>query len=63
MIVSFGKYRGQSIMDTPIHHVLWLIGQAWFAVRYPDLYPIARDRALKHLQAEVGAEERGEDLV
>ena len=63
MIVPFGKYRGLSITDTPIHHVLWLIGQAWFAARYPELYHIARDRALKHLQAEVTAEERGEDLV
>ena len=33
------------------------------AARYPDLYPIARDRALKHLQAEVVAEERDEDLI
>ena len=63
MIVSFGKFRGQSITDTPIHHVLWLIGQAWFGARYPVLYPIARDRALKHLQDEVAAEERGEYLV
>ena len=63
MIVTFGKYRGYSIADTPMHHVLWLIGQAWFAARYPGLYHIARARALKHLQAEVAAEERGEDLV
>lgn len=64
-ILRFGRWRGQPIGSVPIDYVLWLLGQRWFAARWPELYPAARDLALKHFTAEVARERRhwADDLV
>ncbi len=56
-LLRFGCWRGRHIGDIPIGYVLWLLGQCWFSARWPELYPAARHRAMKHFAAEI-AEER-----
>lgn len=74
-VLRFGSYRGKSLKggtidSVPIHYCLWLLGQRWFRQKYPELYPMARRRAMQQFEAEIAAEEAawrgrrdGTDLV
>lgn len=35
--MPFGKHKGLAISECPISYLDWLIGEEWFAVRFPNL--------------------------
>jgi ribonuclease HI len=47
MILSFGKYRNNSIdevLKKDIQYIKWLITQPWFAIKHRDMYLLLTDK-------------------